>query len=227
MIIIVLLCSIPFSFFLFQTVVRETLVLPNCESICIPWMSAEKNDWLPRDVAPFIWLNQDTNNSSSMPEIRTSHSGDNKTTKPDTVIENVGKLEEDISQNPKKESDQEPKCETTDVLTVARIVPKPPSGSYQSLKELKTPLLKKDSSSQNIQSKETVEPASSSRSIPPPTEDRNLPIEDDDTKSKKWGRRAKMLDLGKKMSEKLEEKRREIEEKSRSIVEKMRAQGNG
>ncbi|KAJ6960885.1 hypothetical protein NC653_038787 [Populus alba x Populus x berolinensis] len=39
--------------------IRETMVLPNCESVCIPWMLAEKNDWVPRNVAPFIWINQE------------------------------------------------------------------------------------------------------------------------------------------------------------------------
>lgn len=39
---------------------------------------------------------------------------------------------------------------------------------------------------------------------------------------KRIGRRARMMDLGKKMGEKLEEKRRHIEEKGRHMVEKMR-----
>ena len=43
-----------------------------------------------------------------------------------------------------------------------------------------------------------------------------------DGKSKKGLKHTKMLDLGKKVSIKLEEKRRHIEEKSRHIVEKMR-----
>ncbi|CAL9024045.1 unnamed protein product [Prunus brigantina] len=30
-----------------KTAIRETLVLPNFESVCIPWMLAEKDDWLP------------------------------------------------------------------------------------------------------------------------------------------------------------------------------------
>jgi hypothetical protein len=38
----------------------------------------------------------------------------------------------------------------------------------------------------------------------------------------KSGRRSRMMDLGKKMGDKLEEKRRQVEEKGRTIVEKMR-----
>uniref|UniRef100_A0A7N0TFF1 SMP-LTD domain-containing protein n=2 Tax=Kalanchoe fedtschenkoi TaxID=63787 RepID=A0A7N0TFF1_KALFE len=211
----------------FKAVVRETLVLPNCESVCIPWMSAEKDDWVPRDIAPFIWLNQDTNAASSTHDVRSSQSEDLKI-KHENIKERIGKLEEDIPKKLKQdEFGQQPNCETSDALTVTRIVPKPPSGSYQSLNELKTPLLKKDDSFQNSQHnlQETTELASSSRSIDA-MEERNLTVDEDDSKTKRWGRRAKMLDLKKKMGEKLEEKRRTIEEKSRSIVEKMRAQGN-
>jgi hypothetical protein len=39
---------------------------------------------------------------------------------------------------------------------------------------------------------------------------------------RKSGRRSRMMDLGKKMGDKLEEKRRQVEEKGRHIVEKMR-----
>jgi hypothetical protein len=39
---------------------------------------------------------------------------------------------------------------------------------------------------------------------------------------RKGGRRARMIDFGKRMGDKLEEKRRTIEEKGRHIVEKMR-----
>ncbi|KAL8112510.1 hypothetical protein AgCh_019999 [Apium graveolens] len=48
--------------------------------------------------------------------------------------------------------------------------------------------------------------------------------EGDDSRPKRMGNtRAKMLGLGKKMGEKLEERRRHIEEKGRNIVERMRA----
>lgn len=48
-----------------------------------------------------------------------------------------------------------------------------------------------------------------------------LPPEEDE-KPKKSSRHARMMDLGKMMGDKLEEKKRHIEEKSRHIVEKMR-----
>ncbi|GMJ14306.1 hypothetical protein like AT1G17820 [Hibiscus trionum] len=42
----------------FKAAIRETMVLPNCESAYIPWMLAEKDDWIPRNVAPYIWLQE-------------------------------------------------------------------------------------------------------------------------------------------------------------------------
>ncbi|MCD7450081.1 hypothetical protein HAX54_003499 [Datura stramonium] len=40
-----------------KAAIRETVVLPNCENVCIPWMIAEKDDWIPRKEAPYIWVN--------------------------------------------------------------------------------------------------------------------------------------------------------------------------
>ncbi|XP_050376377.1 uncharacterized protein LOC126793797 [Argentina anserina] len=48
----------------FKAAIRETLVLPNFDNVCIPWMLAEKDDWVPRMIAPFIWVNQESMNDS-------------------------------------------------------------------------------------------------------------------------------------------------------------------
>jgi NAD+--asparagine ADP-ribosyltransferase len=53
-------------------------------------------------------------------------------------------------------------------------------------------------------------------------EKQNHTFDHEDELPKKMGRKERMLDLRKKMGEKLEEKRRHLEEKSRNIVEKMR-----
>lgn len=39
-----------------QVAIRDNLVIPNCESICMPLMIAEKDDWVPCKVAPFLWI---------------------------------------------------------------------------------------------------------------------------------------------------------------------------
>ncbi|KAF3975553.1 hypothetical protein CMV_001193 [Castanea mollissima] len=60
--------------------IKESLVLPNSESVCIPWMISEKDDWVPRKVAPFLWLNQEANNGpTTMRESTTSHPSEGKT----------------------------------------------------------------------------------------------------------------------------------------------------
>ncbi|GJV40299.1 testis-expressed sequence 2 protein [Tanacetum coccineum] len=41
----------------FKAAIRESMVLPNSESVTIPFMLAEKNDWIPQKSAPFIWIN--------------------------------------------------------------------------------------------------------------------------------------------------------------------------
>jgi hypothetical protein len=38
-------------------------VLPNCGSIAIPFMVAEKDDWVERNAAPFIWVGHEPANS--------------------------------------------------------------------------------------------------------------------------------------------------------------------
>ncbi|XVE89407.1 hypothetical protein DITRI_Ditri19aG0199200 [Diplodiscus trichospermus] len=170
----------------FKAAIRETMVLPNCESVCIPWMLAEKDDWVARKVAPFIWLNQEA------------------------VTDNNIVRE---AQGPQTES----KAKETSSPGVSSSTK---SKSYQ---DLKTPLLATDEPHEACQQdrEETSDCQSLSRSL---TEsERQIDVLDEnDSRPKKMGRRARMLDLGKKMGEKLEEKRRHIEEKSRHIVEKMR-----
>nr|KYP43063.1 Testis-expressed sequence 2 protein [Cajanus cajan] len=161
-----------------KTGIRETLVLPNCESVCIPWMLAEKDDWVPRTVAPFIWINQEIGNETS------------------TSIDTNNQPYEEV------------KASSSNSVTLE---------SSSSLEELNTPLLL-ETTEQNMENNSESQSQHGSVVM----EKRNHSIEQEDGLPKKMGRRERMLDLGKKMSEKLEEKRRHIEEKSRHIVEKMR-----
>ncbi|KAK7344094.1 hypothetical protein VNO77_13352 [Canavalia gladiata] len=223
-----------------KTAIRETLVLPNCESVCIPWMLAEKDDWVPRTVAPFMWTNQEfrnetstSTNSNNQPSVglkagleasasTSSNDPEHKQQNPESNQEVTGKSSDSL---------ELPLCSTNSVTLE----------SSRSLEELTTPLLESDkpqetrdlkkfrtSLFQNDKQLETDEQniennsefQSQHRSVV--MEKRNHFIEQEDEPPKKMGRRERMLDLGKKMSEKLEEKRRHIEEKSRHIVEKMR-----
>ena len=61
-----------------QAALHERMVLPNCESIPMSWMISEKDDWVPRKVAPFIWLNRE-------PSEVASHKADTGTRQPDAI----------------------------------------------------------------------------------------------------------------------------------------------
>ncbi|TKY44975.1 Testis-expressed sequence 2 protein [Spatholobus suberectus] len=222
-----------------KAAIRETLVLPNCESICIPWMLAEKDDWVPRNVAPFIWIHQE--------------SGDETSTSTDTNNQPSGGLKASartLSDGPELKQHKPPKSTKSSQEPARKsdslaLTPSSSSSitlrSSKSLEELTTPLLENDkpqetrdlqelrtTSLQNDNTHEASEEKMGDISVSesPP---RNVvmdkqysSIEQDDSRPRKIGRREKMLDLKKKMSEKFEEKKRHIEEKSRHIVEKMR-----
>lgn len=206
-------------------------------------MLAEKDDWVPRTVAPFIWINQEFGKETSTSiDTDDQHSGGVKTRLEDgasTSSNDPGNNE----QNPKS---AESSLEATSKSLDSPAVPLSSSNSVtsessMSLEEPETPLLEDDkphktrdveefrtSLLQNDQLLEAdeqnmennSESQSKHRSVVMEKQDHS--IEQDDGLPKKMGRRERMLDLGKKMSEKLEEKRRHIEEKSRHIVEKMR-----
>lgn len=222
-----------------QTAIREAVVLPNCESLTIPWMIAEKDDWVQRKAAPFMWMNQESNhNSTQATEVRS------KCDKPPTsstcvqseqmqriadatrklVISEAGTMSS--SSCAESEKVQETANAVQKPSTEAEAISSPLSKSTsltverdKSLEELRTPLLRPSSSE-----KQETNSGGSTREITVVQSPSSSMVstEEDDSRGKKLGRRARMLDLGKKMGEKLEEKRRHMEEKSRQIVEKMR-----
>ncbi|CAA7029516.1 unnamed protein product [Microthlaspi erraticum] len=223
----------------FKTAIREAVVLPNCESLTIPWMIAEKDDWVQRKAAPFMWMNQECNHNSTH-----ATEGRSKCDKPPTysscvqseqmqktadatqkpVISEVGTTSS--SSCPQSEQVQETANAVQKPSTESEAISTPLTKSTsvtverdKSLDELKTPLLRPSSSE-----KHDMHSRGSTRDIPVVQSPSSSMVssEEDDARGKKPGRRARMLDLGKKMGEKLEEKRRHMEEKSRQIVEKMR-----
>ena len=199
-------------------------------------MLAEKDDWVPRTVAPFIWINQEFGNDSSIDTNNQPSGG---------VKASAGTLSngsERIQQKPKTpESSLEPARKSSDsALPLSSSSPQTLE-SGTTLEELTTPLLENDIPQETRDSKQIRTPfqkdehetseqkmednsefQSSDRSLVTVTEKQNLSLENDDGMPRKMGRRERMLDLRKKMGEKLEEKRRHLEEKSRHIVEKMR-----
>ncbi|XP_027358420.1 uncharacterized protein LOC113867350 isoform X1 [Abrus precatorius] len=217
-----------------KAAIRETLVFPNCESICISWMQAEKDDWVPRNIAPFIWIHQESGNETS-----TSVDASNQ---PSGGLKASSRTSSDGSEIklPKLKSSQEParksdslalplsssstltlrSSKSLEELTTPLLENEKPQGS-RDLKELRTPSIQNNNTHEA--SEEVVDIAGSESPSRNVVMDKQYSsMEQDDSRPRKIGRREKMLDLKKRMSEKFEEKKRHIEEKGRHIVERMR-----
>ncbi|KAF8389532.1 hypothetical protein HHK36_024047 [Tetracentron sinense] len=213
-----------------KAAIRETLVLPNCESICIPWMLAEKDDWVPRKVAPFIWVKQEAVSDPTVCEAASCQSEEAKTKLEASKGSKKGSsnhLEDKREKTTNTESVQLPtyepvnKSASSSERGLATRGSTTQSNGSESLQDLRAPLLRNDEAQENYnqsrpESPENQAPLGSEIVI----QEHNFGGED--TKTKRTGRRARFMDLGKKVGDKLEEKRRNIEEKGRQIVDKMR-----
>ncbi|XP_057968996.1 uncharacterized protein LOC131158270 [Malania oleifera] len=224
----------------FKAAIRDTLVLPNCESVCIPWMLGEKDDWVARNAAPFMWVNQEAVIDQATTHEVPSNPPDPKSTRnefsrgtPFDQAEVKCEKSKKIARDQPEVMNEKPKnipcvqlvSESSNVSTASSSLTNPVTWSGKSSSELRTPLLSDEFGEACQQGRECQECERSSGSdilIEGPT----ISIEEDDAKPKRLGRKARMLDLGKKMGEKFEEKRRNIEEKGRHIVEKMRGPGS-
>ncbi|XP_027169716.1 uncharacterized protein LOC113769464 isoform X2 [Coffea eugenioides] len=203
-----------------QVAIRDTLVLPNCENICIPWMLAEKDDWVPRIAAPFLWNRQEAaGNSTTKPEQTAQSSEENLTAEANKRIPNTcseGRLSKSNEVGPEKHP------ENGSSEHYASSAPTEHS-TGRSLLELTTPLLNIDEQGEIARRSVEENPQCN---VPSPslilTGQNSYNSEEEDAKHKRIGTRARMLGFGKKMGEKLEEKRKHIEERGRHIVEKMK-----
>ncbi|KAL9254473.1 Testis-expressed protein 2-like protein [Drosera capensis] len=78
----------------FKAVIQEAVVLPNCESLTIPFMLSEKDDWIPRNLAPLLWVKLDApSNPKPVPETINDQqeTKDLKQKKPDPAPESLDK----------------------------------------------------------------------------------------------------------------------------------------
>ncbi|KAG8489915.1 hypothetical protein CXB51_015459 [Gossypium anomalum] len=200
----------------FKAAIRETMVLPNCESAFIPWMMAEKDDWIPRNVAPYIWLNHDSSSSS---DIKTPREAPGPHVTESRANENSGRERDSHYDLESKDLLQGGSMESSGRLSSSSCPTLSPCGSWRSLQDLGVPYPPSDELHESGQQNraETSYPAFYSRSLKElerPTED----IDDNDW-GLKMGRRAKLRDFRKKMGEKLGEKKRHM-------VEKMKHKGS-
>lgn len=207
-----------------QASIKDSLVLPNCESICIPWMIAEKDDWVPSKAAPFLWTNNEnadiTEPESSVPRATEEKlkvdSGIKIKDSSDDRIEKV----KDVMHDGQTSQATTPASSSTAIGDQTGSATSSIQSSYDAMNaDLKAPLLTGEPDKNSIQRNTDSPTGSMSRSLVLPND--HLSAEDDD-KPKKTSRRARMMDFGKRVGDKLEEKRRHIEEKGRHIVEKMR-----
>ncbi|XP_022896929.1 testis-expressed protein 2-like [Olea europaea var. sylvestris] len=186
----------------FKTAIRETLVLPNCESVCIPWMLSEKDDWVPRKVAPFKSCTQDKSGSSTTKqEAQSPQPGDEKSKRVGLAAESTSQSldpsDVDLSTFNSHSFQEQSRAHLLDKGTPQEIAPRSPEEKLD-IHPLPSQSLKM-------------------------SEGRNdTLVEDGSSRSRSIGTRERMLGLGKKMGEKLEVRRRHIEEKGRSFVDRMR-----
>ncbi|QHO42511.1 uncharacterized protein DS421_5g154800 [Arachis hypogaea] len=197
---------------------RETLVLPNSECISISWMLAEKENWIPRTVAPYMWVKQecghDTSVSNDKTSARMSVDGSGQTPPNQHGAKSIVE--------PVRKSFSFGRASSSSSPIVLK--------SSQSFDQLSTPFLETyimqetedlkelpASSTQNENRDETREEKTEDITVYQPQTLYSLLIDKQVSPSeqKKIGKREKMFDLRKRMSEKLEEKRRHFVEKMR------------
>ncbi|KAL6962767.1 hypothetical protein U1Q18_037724 [Sarracenia purpurea var. burkii] len=215
------------AFFLvnrFKAAIRETLVLPNCECVCIPWMLAEKDDWVPQNVAPFVRINQDGVTDPTIVRETPRSQTDEATLTTDTSKDTTSNFTEVAHEKGRKvEFFQQRNSESSGAHPSSSAPTIQSTWNSKSLRELSTPFLSNEETQVTCeeQKEQIPECQSMSRSLILTGEPMQV-MEGDDMRPKRMGTKARMLGLGKKMGEKLEEKRRHIEEKGRHIVEKMK-----
>eukprot|EP00250_Pteridium_aquilinum_P021845 c25245_g2_i1 orf=532-2847(+) len=167
--------------------IQETLVLPNCEGIWVPWMIAETDDWIPQAAMPVPWSPLETRDSMPREEAKAMR---------DATVNAV--------------TDTVPAGRIGSILPVLE-------ESDQS-HELEKPLL--DHHSLVSES----EPGENSAKTDVSSTTGNVRFTNVNSSDLMDGNRSstrfKVRNLGKKMTEKLDEKRRLVVEKMREGLEK-------
>ncbi|GMI72448.1 hypothetical protein like AT1G17820 [Hibiscus trionum] len=197
----------------FKAAIRETMVLPNCESAYIPWMIAEKDDWIPRNVAPYIWLQEGCSDKreAPVPQVTDSKAYENGGSASNSDIESKDSIPATARNSTARLS--------INSMTILSSCP-----SYRSLHDLATPRRTTiddvhDRRHRNLVGASSL-PSLYSRSMR--EFGRHTEGSDSD-----WGpkpvRRTKLRDFKKRMGEKFGEKKRHMEEKGRNIVDKMKS----
>lgn len=171
-----------------QMLIQETLVLPNCEGVWVPWMIAETEDWIPQTARPVPWSPVEARDSMLREETQAL-----KDATASAVTETVPAGKVGTKTSLSEESNQ--------------------------LYELERPLL----DTYNVVSEsEPGETSAITDATLTPSNVRFRSVNSTDWTdgNSRSSRRAKMLNLGKKVTEKFDEKRRLVVEKVREGLEK-------
>ncbi|KAG2608726.1 hypothetical protein PVAP13_4NG344510 [Panicum virgatum] len=189
---------------------QQSLVLPNCESIPISWMLSDTDDWVPRKIAPFIWLNREPpTETTARPTAGTTRElpggasvsraiAKNKSSPPTSSTRSK-------TESPKKtkvcvDGSQQAEASTSWLSRLVAASEAPLQSSEDATRDLlRIPLM---SSSRDDRAVVVVAGTSASE-------------EAEDVKRKRGGRRARVMDLGRRMGGKLEEKGKHIVGKMR------------
>lgn len=189
-----------------KMLLQETLVLPNCEGVWIPWMIAETDDWIPQAEMPVPWSPLDTRDSLPREESHTIKDGSSSS----------GKETAQVSTSARKEA----------VLKQALF------GSVTALSEesdpsleLERPLLENFDSVSESELRGNLGTPEASLSVGNATFRSLNDNESMDGKGNRSSRRTKVLTFGKKVTEKLDEKRRLVVDKVREGLEKYEQAG--
>ncbi|WMV21185.1 hypothetical protein MTR67_014570 [Solanum verrucosum] len=231
-----------------KAAIRESVVLPNCENVCIPWMIAEKDDWVPLKDAPYIWIhNKSAGNAKKQEADRrsTSSNAENEQEKLNRVggwatqksksldphsLYSAPKVQpsfRSLTTSPerthlksKKHHGETLQRKSSDPQVYLSVHMGQSSGA-----DLHAPLLSHNEQleSHRMSTEENMQSYSPSPSHSLSMLEEQNSSTEDEMKPKRTGARAKMLGLRKKMGEKLEEKKRHIEEKGRHLVTRMRS----
>ncbi|PHT87880.1 hypothetical protein T459_09986 [Capsicum annuum] len=221
-----------------KAAIRESVVLPNCENACIPWMIAEKDDWVPLKDAPYVRINNKSAGNAKKQE------ADRKSTS------NIAESEYERLKRGEWATQKSKSLDPCSLFSVPKAQPcfntrslttSPEIAHLKSKKHHGQTLQRKTSdpqvylhssllnhneqierhrmSTENMQSNSPSPSPSRSPSI---LQEQNS-FTEDDMRSKRTSTRARMHGLRKRMGEKLEEKKRHIEEKGRHLVGRIRS----
>lgn len=180
-------------------------------------MLSEEDDWAPCKTAPFMWVNHET-----APDTTKLH----KEPKPMTLTDVNTTAKSTVTPSLDEKVECEKGTTQTQEYWEGAVLESSTSGSYGTTNRdliLASLKLEKQGSSTSIASSESMMGSPFNRS--------NLmsnfsATNEEDVQAKKVNHRARMMDFGKRMGEKLGENRRKFEEKSRHFVEKFRENMN-